>query len=232
MRILRVRGTSQPLTMETKMSIEMMCRKIGMTRIFDDSGDAIAVTVLEAGPNVVLQKKTEATDGYTALQLGFGDRREKLFTKAAKGHFSKAGVTPKRHLCESVVDAETADAHEVGQAITCEMFEEGQYVDAIGTSKGRGFAGVVKRHNMAIKKKTHGTHEAFRHGGSIGAGAWPGKVIKGLKMAGQMGNERVTVRNLQVAKVEPERNLVFVRGSVPGHRDAIVRIRPAVQNGK
>jgi large subunit ribosomal protein L3 len=212
------------------MGIEMLCRKIGMTRVFDESGDVIAVTVLEAGPNVVVQKKAEDTDGYTALQLGFGDRRETLFSKPELGHFEKAGVAPKRTLRESVVTPEVADEHEVGSEITCEIFEPGQFVDAVGTSKGAGFAGVVKRHGFAIKKRTHGTHEAFRHGGSIGAGAWPGKVIKGMKMPGQMGNERVTVRNLQVEKVEADRNLLFVRGSVPGHRDAIVCIRHAVQH--
>jgi large subunit ribosomal protein L3 len=210
------------------MSIELLCRKVGMTRIFDDAGDAIPVTVLEAGPNVVVQKKTDERDGYTALQLGFGDRRENLFNKAAAGHFAKAGVAPKRHLHESRLEPEAAEAHEVGGEISVEIFEPGQYVDAIGTSKGRGYQGVVRRHGMAIKKRTHGTHEAFRHGGSIGAGAWPGRVIKGLRMPGQMGNEQVTVRNLQVVKVEPGRNLLFVRGSVPGHRDALIRIRQAV----
>ena len=118
--------------------------------------------------------------------------------------------------------------HEVGSEVTCDIFEPGEYVDAIGTSKGKGYAGVVKRHGFKIKKRTHGTHEAFRHGGSIGAGAWPGKVIKGMKMPGQMGSERVTVRNLQVVKVEPEQNLLFIRGSVPGHRDGVVAIRKAV----
>jgi large subunit ribosomal protein L3 len=210
------------------MAIELLCRKIGMTRVFDESGDAVPVTVLEAGPNVVVQKKTDEKDGYTALQLGFADKREKLVSKAEKGHYEKAGVGLKRHLRESRVEAEEAEAHDVGGEITCEIFEPGQYVDAIGISKGSGFAGVVKRHNMAIKKRTHGTHESYRHGGSIGAGAWPAKVIKGLKMPGQMGNERVTVRNLQVVKVEAEQNLLFVRGSVPGHRDAIVTIRKAV----
>jgi large subunit ribosomal protein L3 len=210
------------------MAIELICRKLGMTRIFDDSGEAIPVTVLEAGPNVVVQKKTEKTDGYSALQLGFGDRRENLFNKPEKGHFEKAGVAPKRHLAESRVDGEEAETHEVGSEITVDLFEAGQYVDAIGTSKGRGYAGVVKRHGFAIKQRTHGTHEAFRHGGSIGASAWPAKVIKGMKMPGQMGNEHVTVRNLQVVKVEPGRNLLFVRGSVPGHREGIVRIRKAV----
>ncbi len=210
------------------MAIELLCRKIGMTRIFNDTGEAIPVTVLEAGPNVVVQKKTGEKDGYTALQLGFGDRRENLFSKPERGHFEKAGTAPKRHLRESRVEADEAEAHDVGSEISVEIFEEGQYVDAIGTSKGRGYSGVVRRHNFAIKKRTHGTHEAFRHGGSIGAGASPAKVIKGMKMPGQMGAERVTVRNLQVVKVEPEQNLLFVRGSVPGHRDGIVAIRKAV----
>ena len=214
------------------MAIELLCRKVGMTRIFNEAGEAVPVTVLEAGPNLVVQKKTEEVDGYTALQLGFGDRREKLFTKPEKGHFEKAGVTVKRHLRESRVDAAEAESHEVGSEIGCDIFEPGQYVDAVGTSKGRGFAGVVKRHGFAIKKRTHGTHEAFRHGGSIGAGAWPAKVIKGMKMPGQMGSERVTVRNLQVVKVEPDQNLLFVRGSVPGHRDGIVAIRKAVLSTK
>ncbi len=210
------------------MAIELLCRKIGMTRVYDEAGQAIPVTVLEAGPNVVVQQKTQQTDGYDALQLGFGDRRESLFTKPEKGHFDKAGVAPKRHLRESRVDAEQVAAHVPGSEITCAIFEPGQYVDAVGTSKGRGFAGVVKRHGFPIKKKSHGTHESFRHGGSIGAGSFPGRVIKGLKMAGHMGDERVTVRNLQVVRVEPDRNLVFVRGSVPGHRDGIVALRPAV----
>ena len=214
------------------MAIELLCRKVGMTRIFNEAGEAVPVTVLEAGPNLVVQKKTEEVDGYTALQLGFGDRREKLFTKPEKGHFEKAGVAVKRHLRESRVDAAEAESHELGSEIGCDIFEPGQYVDAVGTSKGRGFAGVVKRHGFAIKKRTHGTHEAFRHGGSIGAGAWPAKVIKGMKMPGQMGSERVTVRNLQVVKVEPDQNLLFVRGSVPGHRDGIVAIRKAVLSTK
>ena len=210
------------------MAIELLCRKIGMTRVYDEAGQVIPVTVLEAGPNVVVQKKTQQTDGYDALQLGFGDRREDLFTKPLKGHFEKAGVTPRRHLRESRVDAGEVAAHEPGSEITCAIFEAGQYVDAIGTSKGRGWAGVVKRHGFPITKRSHGTHESFRHGGSIGAGSYPGRVIPGLRMAGHMGDERVTVRNLQVVKVEPERNLLFIRGSVPGHREGIVALRPAV----
>jgi large subunit ribosomal protein L3 len=210
------------------VAIELICRKIGMTMVFDDGGEAIPVTVLEAGPNSVVRKKTDESDGYNALQLGFGERREKLFSKAEKGHFEKAGVPLRRHLKESRIEASEIDDYEVGQEITCEIFEKGQRVDAIGTTKGRGNTGVVKRHGFAIKKRTHGTHEFFRHGGAIGAGAWPGKVIKGLKMPGQHGNRRRTVRNLEVVRVDPEQNLLFVRGAVPGHDNGIVRVRKAV----
>lgn len=209
------------------MAIELMCRKIGMTRVWDDDGAATAVTVLEATPNVVVQKRSEQTDGYTALQLGVGERRERLFTKAQRGHFEKAGVPPKRHLKESRVTAEEAESYEVGQAVDCSIFEPGQKVDAIGVSKGRGTAGVVKRHGFAIKKRTHGTHEFFRHGGAIGAGASPARVIKGLKMAGHMGDERVTVKNLEIVRVDADKNLLFVSGGVPGHNDSIVRVRAA-----
>ena len=213
------------------MTIELICRKIGMTRVFDENEDAVPVTVLEAGPNVVVQQKNTEKDGYTALQLGFGARREALFTKPERGHFAKADTAPRRRLWESRVGDDGLEAHPVGSEITCGIFEPGQLVDASGTSKGKGYQGVVRRHGMKIKKRTHGTHEAFRHGGSIGAGAWPAKVIKGMKMPGQMGNERVTVRNLEVVRVDQERNLLFVRGSVPGHRDGIVYIRAAIGTG-
>ena len=211
------------------MAIELICRKIGMTTVFEDTGEAIPVTVLEAGPNSVVQKKTDESDGYNALQLGFGERREKLFSKPEKGHFQKAGVALRRHLKESRIEAAEVDGYEVGQEISCDIFEKGDRVDAIGTSKGRGNTGVVKRHNFAIKKRTHGTHEFFRHGGSIGAGSWPGKVIKGMKMPGQHGNRRTTVRNLEVVRVDSEQNLLFVRGAVPGHNNAIVRVRKVVR---
>jgi large subunit ribosomal protein L3 len=217
------------MTAETiPVSIELMCRKLGMTQIFDDDGQCIPVTVLEAGPNVVVQKKTEETDGYSAVQLGFGDRRPELFSKPERGHFEKANVAPRRHLAESRLDPADAEQYELGQEVKCDLFEAGQLVDVIGVTKGRGTAGVVKRHGFAIKRRTHGTHEFFRHGGAIGAGAWPGKVIKGLKMAGRHGNERVTHRNAKVVKVDPEQNLLFVRGGVPGHRNAVVRVRAAV----
>ena len=211
------------------MSIELMCRKIGMTQVFSETGESIPVTVLSAGPNTVVQlKRADGPDGYTAVQLGYGDRREKLVNKPMKGHFAKAGVEPAHYLAESRITEEEAEGLEVGQQIGVDIFEPGQQVDAIGTSKGRGFTGVVKRHGFAIKKKTHGTHEYFRHPGSIGAGAYPAKVWKGQKHAGQMGNVRTTVQNLEVVRVDAENNLLFVRGGVPGHKNGIVKVRRAV----
>lgn len=213
------------------MSIELICKKLGMTQVFAETGEAVPVTVLEAGPNVVVQKKTAEKDGYVAVQLAFGERREQLFSKAEKTHFEKNGVAaPKRYLSESRLTEEEAAEIESGAEIKVDIFEAGQKVDAIGTTKGAGYAGVVKRHNFAIKKRTHGTHESFRHGGSIGAGADPGKVIKGMKMAGQHGNKRQTTLNLEVVRVDTEKNLIFVRGGVPGHKNGIVKIRKAVKS--
>ncbi|MBW2494745.1 MAG: 50S ribosomal protein L3 [Deltaproteobacteria bacterium] len=211
------------------MTVELLCRKIGMTQIFEESGEAIPVTVLDASPNLVIQKKSEEKDGYTALQLGFGDRRPSGADKAQQGHFKKAGVAPKRYLAESRISAEDAEAYEVGQEIKVEIFEKGQRVDVIGNSKGRGTAGVIKRHGFAVKRRTHGTHENFRHGGAIGAGSYPGRVFKGMKMSGRMGNERITTLNLEVARVDAERGLLFVNGAVPGHDNAIVRVRKTIK---
>ena len=210
------------------MALELLCRKIGMTRIYDETGQMIPVTVLEAGPNAVVQKKTAARDGYDALQLGFGERKRTRTTKALLGHFDKAQVAPLRYLHESRVTAEDATKWEVGQEVKVGVFEKGQRIDVVGTSKGRGTAGVVKRHHFAVKKESHGTHEGFRNPGSIGAGTYPGHVIKGMRMAGRMGNERVTTRNLVVARVDADRNLLLVRGSVPGPNDGLVRVRAAV----
>jgi large subunit ribosomal protein L3 len=211
------------------VSIELICRKLGMTQIFDENGDSVPVTVLRAGPNTVVQVKREGgPDRYAALQLGFGQRREKLFTKPQRGHFARAGVPPMAQLAESRIPDAEAAGYSVGQQLKVDLFSVGQRVDAIGTSKGRGFAGVVKRHNFPIKRRTHGTHEYFRHPGSIGARSYPGKVWAGKRHAGHMGDERVTVQNLEVVRVDAERDLLFVRGAVPGHRDGIVRIRPAV----
>jgi large subunit ribosomal protein L3 len=210
------------------VAIELLCRKIGMTRIFDEKGEAIPVTVLQAGPNYVVQKKTEDKDGYTALQLGFGERRRKVTPKPLLGHFDKAKVAPQRLLRESQISAEDATKYEPGQEIKADVFEKGQRVDVIGTSKGRGTAGVVKRHHFSVQKYTHGTHEGFRVPGSIGPGSFPGHVIKGLRMAGRLGNERVTVRNVEVVRVDAEQNLLLVRGAVPGPNDGFVTIRPAI----
>jgi large subunit ribosomal protein L3 len=210
------------------VAIELLCRKIGMTRIYDESGESIGVTVLEAGPNPVVQKKSQAGEGYDALQLGFGERKRSRTSKGLLGHFEKAKVAPKRHLRESRLAAEDAAKFEVGQEVKVDVFAKGQRVDVIGTSKGRGTAGVVKRHHFAVKKESHGTHEGFRLPGSIGPGSFPGHVIKGLRMPGRLGNERVTTRNVEVVRVDAERNLLLLRGSVPGANDGMVRVRAAV----
>ncbi len=209
------------------MAIELLCRKIGMTRVFDERGLSVPVTVLEAGPNVVVQRKTPDKDGYSALQLGFQERKTRRTNKPLAGHFERAGVTARRHLSESRVGDDEIEGFEVGQELGPDVFEAGQRVDVIGTSKGRGMTGTVKRHGFAIKKKTHGTHEGFRNPGSIGAGAYPGRVIKGMRMAGRHGNGRVTTRNLEVVRIDPENHLLLLRGAVPGPGDGIVRVRPA-----
>ena len=207
------------------MSLQLLCRKVGNTQIFTDTGECVPVTVLEAGANTVVQKKTEDKDGYTAVQLGFGERKPGRTSRAAAGHHAKSGAAPHRALRESRLTPEEAEAFEVGQQVKVDVFEVGQHVDVTGTSKGRGFTGVVKRHNFAVKRRTHGTHENTRHGGAIGAGAYPGRVIKGMKMAGQMGASQVTVKNLEVVRVDGDRGLLYVRGSVPGHRNGLVQVR-------
>ena len=211
------------------MAIEFMCRKIGMTQLFNEEGECIPVTVLDAQPNRIVQKKTPERDGYCALQLGYGVRAERHATKALLGHAKKANVPPAKVLRESRVSAEELEKYEVGGEIAVDVFSAGQRVDVIGTSKGKGYQGVVRRHGFSIKKRTHGTHEVFRHGGSIGPGSYPGRVIKGLRMPGHMGDERVTTLNIEVVRVDPEKRLLFVRGGVPGHNDAMVRVRPSVR---
>ncbi len=210
------------------MAIELMCRKLGMSRIFNEAGECIPVTVLEAGPNAVLQHRTPERDGYSALQLGFGARRRKVLSKAMLGHFDKANSAPKRWVHECRVAPDVVAQHAVGSELKADLFAEGQRVDVIGTSKGRGTAGVVKRYHFAMQKWTHGTHEGRRRPGSIGANTYPGHVWKGKRMYGRMGDERVTTRNLVVVRVDAAKNLVLVRGSVPGHNQALVRLRTAV----
>jgi len=221
------RGT--PVSEKRPVSIQIICRKIGMTQIFVETGECIPVTVLKADPNRVVQIKTEKTDGYSALQVGMGSRRDKLVSKAALGHFQKANVATPRELVECRVTSEEAAGFEVGQEIKVDVFEKGQRVDVAGTSKGCGTAGVVKRHNFKVKRRTHGTHESHRHPGAIGAGAYPGRVIKGMKMPGRMGNESVTTHNLEVVDLDADKGLLFVRGAVPGHPNGVVQVRPTVK---
>jgi len=198
-------------------------RKIGMTSIFDDNGKNIPCTVIEAGPCVVTQVRTKAVDGYEALQLGFDDKAEKQTTKALKGHFKKAGTSAKKRVIEfQGFEAE----YKLGDTITVDHFEEGEFVDVSGTSKGKGFQGVVKRHGFAgVGQATHGQHNRLRAPGSIGAASYPARVFKGMRMAGRMGGDKVKVQNLRVLKVVPEKNLLVVKGAVPGHKNSFITIQ-------
>lgn len=202
-------------------------KKIGMTQIFDENGKMIPVTVIEAGPCNVVQKKTVESDGYNALQIGFGDVKVKNVNKPLKGHFDKADVAPKRVLKEFRL--EDIESYNVGDIIKTDKFEVAEKVDVTGTSKGKGFAGVIKRWNFSILKASHGTGPNARRGGSIGNCADPGKVIKGHKMAGHIGNKKVTVQNLDVIKVDPENNLIVIRGAVPGAKGSVVSIVDSVK---
>jgi large subunit ribosomal protein L3 len=202
----------------------LLGKKLGMTQIFDESGQVVPVTVLEVGPCVVTQVKTMERDGYEAVQLGFGHRKRP--NSPQRGHLRASGSSA-RFLREMKVD--DISEYSVGQVLDCTVFSEGQFVDVTGKSKGKGFAGVVKRHNFAGGPKTHGQSDRHRAPGSIGASATPSRVMKGLKMAGRMGNERVTVQNLNVVRVDPSRNVVLVRGSVPGASGELILVRHAVK---
>ena len=197
-------------------------KKIGMTSVFGANGENITCTVIEAGPCVVTQLRTIERDGYTAVQLAYGEKKEKRTSKALKGHFEKAGTTPKSKLVE--FKADFAQELKLGdQHTVADIFNEGMYVDVVGTSKGKGFQGVVKRHGFqGVGGQTHGQHNRLRHPGSLGASSWPSRVFKGMRMAGHTGNERVKVFNLEVIKVIPENNLLVVKGSVPGARNSYV----------
>ena len=200
----------------------LLGKKIGMTSVFSADGKNVPCTVIEVGPCVVTQVKTIENDGYEALQLGFVDKKEKHTTKPEEGHFKKAGVTPKRHLAEfKGFDKE----YKLGDEINVEFFADAEFVDIIGTSKGKGFKGVVGRHGFGgVGQTTHGQHNRLRAPGAIGACSYPAKVFKGMRMAGQTGNERVTVQNLKVLKVISEHNLLLIKGSVPGAKGSIVLI--------
>lgn len=214
------------------MTMGLMATKVGMTQIFVEDGVRIPVTVLKLEPNVVISKKTLETDGYTAVQLGYGQIREKLVNLPRKGHFKKANVEPMRFLREFRVDAKQLEGLEVGARLGLELFEGVVSLDIAGDSKGKGFAGVIKRHHFSGFPASHGTHEYFRHGGSIGMRAQPGKVLKGKRMAGQMGDERAVAQNLRVIRVMPEENLILVRGAVPGSKGNWVEIKASTHKAK
>ena len=202
-------------------------KKIGMTQIFDDNGNVIPVTIIEAGPCVVAQKKTVETDGYASVQLGFEDIAEKKLNKAAKGHFKKAGVSMKRHLKEFRLD--NAAEMNVGDVICADTFVAGDRVDVTGTTKGHGYSGVIKRWNCHKLRMTHGVGPVHRQPGSMGANSSPSRIFKNKKMAGQYGNEQVTVQNLDVVRVDAEKNLIAVKGAIPGAKGGIVFVRNTVK---
>lgn len=202
-------------------------KKIGMTQIFDEKGNVVPVTVVEAGPCVVSQKKTVENDGYASIQVGFGDLKANKVTKPMKGHFAKGDVAPKRTLKEFRL--ESTDAYNVGDLIKADVFAAGEKIDVSGTSKGKGYTGVIKRWNFQRLKETHGSGPVARHGGSNGACSSPSRVFKGLKMAGHMGAEKVTVQNLTVVKVDVENNLIAIKGAVPGPNGGIVVIHDSVK---
>jgi len=202
-------------------------KKVGMTQIFDEKGNVIPVTVVEAGPCVVVQKKTKENDGYSSIQLGFGDIRDKLVNKPRKGHFEKAGVAPKRVLREFRLA--TAESFSVGDIIKADTFAPGDVVDVTGTSKGKGFSGVIKRWGAHRLRMTHGTGPVHRQVGSMGSNTDPSRVFKGKHMAGQLGNERVTIQNLDVVKVDPENNLIALKGAIPGPKGGIIIIADSVK---
>ncbi|MAE19098.1 50S ribosomal protein L3 [Candidatus Poribacteria bacterium] len=208
----------------------LLGKKISMTQVFDESGEVIPATVIEAGPCPIVQIKTEDREGYNAVQLGFGAKNEKKLNQPKQGHFKKAGVDSQHHLREfRVADLEGLA---VGTTVDAGLFTEGDLVDITGTSKGRGFTGVVKRWGFKGGRASHGDEQVLRHGGSIGQSAWPAKVFKGVKMPGRYGNKRRTVQNLQIVKVYAERNLLVIKGAIPGPRNGLLMIRKAVKRTK
>lgn len=202
-------------------------KKLGMTQLFDEKGNVVPVTVVEAGPCVVSQKKTVETDGYEAVQVGYGDLKASKVNKPMKGHFDKADVAPKKYLREfRLADISAVN---VGDIIKADTFAEGDKVDVVGTSKGKGTAGVIKRWNFGRLKESHGTGPVHRHAGSLGACSSPSRVFKGKKLAGHLGSERVTVQNLSVVKVDAENNIIAIKGAIPGPKGGIVTIADSVK---
>ena len=210
------------------MKKAILGKKIGMTQIFDEKGRAIPVTVVEAGPCTVVQVKTKDADGYEAIQLGFGEVKEKKLIKPVKGHFTKASVTPKKHLREFRLEE---ISYKVGDEIKADIFSEGEAVDVTGTSKGKGFQGVIKRHGQSRGPMGHGSMY-HRRPGSMGSTSTPGRVYKGKNLPGHMGVETVTVKNLEIVKVDLDKNVLLIKGSVPGNKGAILKIRNSVKSTK
>ena len=207
----------------------LLGRKLGMTQTWDENNAVVPVTVIDASTNVVTQIRNAESDGYSAVQIGYGEIDGRKVTKPMAGHFAKAGVTPRRHLVE--IRTGNATEYEVGQAVGPDVFAPGERVDVTGTSKGKGFAGVMKRHGFKGQKASHGAHRIHRAPGSIGACATPGRVFKGMRMPGRMGGDRVTTQNLVVHAVDTDRDLVLVRGAVPGPRGGLVLLRSASKSG-
>lgn len=212
-------------------NLGLIGRKLGNTQLFDENGDVSRVTVVEAGPCVVLGKRTPAEHGYSALQLGFGEKREKLVRRPQRAWYEKLGVAPCEVVRELRLPEDVVARYEVGQKLgVSDVFEVGQVVDVSGKTKGRGFTGVIKRWNFrGVGSKTHGAHEYKRHGGSIGQNMTPGRVFPGMKMAGRHGSERVTVLSQRIVAIDPEQNLLAIEGGIPGHRNAVVTVRGGVK---
>jgi large subunit ribosomal protein L3 len=211
----------------SKNTTGLLGKKLGMTQVWDASNKLVPVTVVEITPNVVTQLRTQEVDGYTAVQIAYGQIDPRKVTKPLTGHFDKAGVTPRRHLTELRTD--DTSGYTLGQELTVDIFEPGKKVDVVGTSKGKGFAGVMKRHNFKGVSSSHGSHRNHRKPGSIGASSTPSRVFKGMRMAGRMGGDRVTVLNLIVHSVDLEKGIVLIKGAVPGARGRIVFVRNAVK---
>ena len=219
------------MTTDTKQAAApikaLLGRKLGMTQIWDDNGNVIPLTVVQVGTNVVTQVRTEGDDGYSAVQLGFEDIDPRRVTKPMLGHFEKAGVTPKRHIAE--FRTSDADTYELGQALDANTFEVGAMVDVTGTTKGKGFAGVMKRHGFSGGPASHGAHKIHRKPGSIGACATPGRIFKGQRMAGRMGGDRRTVQNLEIVGTDADKGILLVKGAIPGPTKAVVMVRSTVK---
>ncbi len=210
-----------------KKTLGIIGRKLGMTQLFLEDGSVVPVTVVEAGPCPVIQKKTKEKDGYNAVQLGFLPKKRERVNKPLSGHFKKAGVQPTYYLKEFRL--EDVEGIEVGQVITVDLFKPGDIVDVTGLSKGRGFTGVMKRHGFHGAPGSHGTHEYFRHGGSVGSATYPHHVFKGLKMPGHHGNQKVTIQNIKVLDIKEDQNLILLQGGIPGSRNSWVLIRNATK---